>query len=57
MQDRYCRFMDEPRKQPEDPDLNFAGDELREDDPKVVDGLNRLRKLRAAEGDIPDVNR
>lgn len=44
-----------PRKQPADLDLNFSSGDLDDDDPEVVAGLARLRKLRAGETELPDI--
>lgn len=52
---RYSDGMDEPRKQPDDPDLDFAEGGVDDDNPTVVEGMRRLADLRKGEVDAPEV--
>lgn len=36
-------------------DLDFPTGDLPDDDPDVVAGLERLRRLREAEADVPEI--
>ena len=48
---------DQPRKQPPDPDLDFEGGDLSDDDPDVVAGIEHLAALRAAEHETVEFSR